>query len=102
VFNLKLIISEQAANWYETEMELHRGDSLQFFIRYGGYSNVKAGLSLGIQKNEPQNAGVSTTINEITYFIEEDDLWYFDDFDLHVQYNSKQNEPEFVLMKNQA
>ena len=99
---MKLTISEQAANWYETELELQKGDSLQFFTRYGGYSNVQAGFSLGVQKSEPQIAGVSTTINEITYFIEENDLWYFDDHDLHIHYNSKQNEPEFVLMKTQA
>jgi uncharacterized protein YneR len=47
VFNVEIIVDEKAASWYIDELQLEKGDSVQFFVRYGGCSNVQKGFSLG-------------------------------------------------------
>ncbi|MEH7393270.1 HesB/YadR/YfhF family protein [Bacillus sp. JJ1474] len=95
---MKIHISDEAAAWYEDEMFLNKGDYVRFFARYGGCSTVQQGFSLGISKDEPVNAGAETTKNGITYFIEEKDIWYFDNHDLHVEYNNKAKEPDYKYL----
>ncbi|MBO0997661.1 HesB/YadR/YfhF family protein [Bacillus sp. SD075] len=92
---MKLTISDQAAKWYMEELGLQEGSHLRFYVRYGGHSTVQSGFSLGIMQEEPEAAAAITTTNEITFYVEEKDLWYFDGHDLHITFNEKLTEPEF-------
>ncbi|KAB2329742.1 hypothetical protein F7731_21600 [Cytobacillus depressus] len=92
---MKIHISNKAAAWFEEEMFLNKGDYVRFFARYGGCSTVQQGFSLGIAKDEPVIAGAETIKNGITYYIEEKDLWYFDNHDLHVEFNEMAKEPDY-------
>lgn len=96
---MNIYISDKAAAWYQEEMLLKEGDYVRFFARYGGCSTVQQGFSLGVSNESPYDMGVSTTKNGVHYYIEEKDLWYFDQNDLHVEYNEKAAEPEFVYKK---
>lgn len=88
-------INPDALNWYKDELELKEGDHVRFFVRYGGCSAVQQGFSLGVAKDTPRQIGVSTEVDGITFFIEEQDVWYFDDHDLVVGFSSSLEEPEF-------
>ncbi|MEH6941747.1 HesB/YadR/YfhF family protein [Bacillus sp. JJ722] len=94
---MNIHISDEAAQWYERELDLSKGDNVRFFARYGGVSTVQSGFSLGIQIEEPMTIGSSIEKNNIQYYIEERDLWYFDGRDLYVNYNAKQDEPEYSV-----
>ncbi|MDP4163330.1 MAG: HesB/YadR/YfhF family protein [Bacillota bacterium] len=96
---MKITISEEAANWYQTEMNLASGNYVRFFVRYGGCSTVQSGFSLGVSNEEPVDLGVGTEKNGITFYIEEKDLWYFDQHDLSVDFNKKHSEPVFDYKK---
>jgi uncharacterized protein YneR len=97
---MRLTIEEQAANWYKDELHLKQGDFIRFFVRYGGYGTVQAGFSLGVIKDVPEEIGISDESGGITFFVEEKDLWYFDEHSLHVKYNEKHAEPEFHYVTN--
>jgi uncharacterized protein YneR len=84
---MNITVSSDAAEWYKTEMALKQGDKIRFFVRYGGCSTVQTGFSLGVEITEPIDIGAQTMVNEILFFIEEKDLWYFSDYDLHVNFN---------------
>lgn len=92
---MNIQITNEAANWYRTEMSLKKGDKIRFFVRYGGYSTVQKGFSLGVEKEVPFDIGAQTIVDDITFFIEEKDLWYFTDHNLLVKYNHYLDEPEF-------
>ncbi|WP_040208949.1 HesB/YadR/YfhF family protein [Neobacillus jeddahensis] len=92
---MNIQITSEAAAWYREELSLTNGDFLRFFVRYGGCSTVQSGFSLGIAQEEPVDIGVKTVQNEITFYIEEKDLWYFDDHDLIIEYQSDYDEPVF-------
>ncbi|MGW6300568.1 HesB/YadR/YfhF family protein [Peribacillus butanolivorans] len=97
---MKLTISEQAAKWYSDELELQEGSHLRFYVRYGGHSSVQSGFSLGIMIEEPEAVAVATTLNKITFYVEEKDIWYFDGHDLLITFNENLTEPEFHYEKS--
>ncbi|AOC91248.1 uncharacterized protein BARD7_01778 [Bacillus amyloliquefaciens] len=92
---MNMKVNKDALDWYKEELELETGDQVRFFVRYGGCSNVQKGFSLGVAKDQPMNAGISTEVEGITFFIEESDLWYFDNHDLSVTYSDQSEEPVF-------
>ncbi|MFD3445673.1 HesB/YadR/YfhF family protein [Microbacteriaceae bacterium 4G12] len=96
---MNLSISNEAAAWYKEEMLLQQGDAIRFFIQYGGCSTVQKGFSLGIRKDTPMNPIVQVEVQGITFFIEEDDVWYFDGHNLSVSYTSGEEEPQFHYEK---
>ncbi|GGC88774.1 hypothetical protein GCM10007216_19440 [Thalassobacillus devorans] len=92
---MEIEVTEQAAKWYEEELEISSGAAIRFLVRYGGSGGLQPGFSLAIQMDEPEEPAASTQINGITFFVEASDAWYFDDKSLKVDYNSKWEEPEF-------
>lgn len=99
---MKIVVSDKAAAWYKDEMLLNEGDYVRFFARYGGCSTVQQGFSLGISNEKPVNSAVSTEKDGIRYYIEEKDLWYFDNNDLYANFNEAAQEPEYHYTEKQA
>jgi uncharacterized protein YneR len=89
-------ISNKAADWYKNELDLNTGDKIRFYVRYGGHSPIQKGFSLGISPDSPSNTSIKVEEAGITFFIENDDLWFFDNHDLEIDLNEKMNEPEFI------
>ncbi|WP_066174745.1 HesB/YadR/YfhF family protein [Bacillus marinisedimentorum] len=85
---MKISISKPALQWYKNEMDLHNGDFVRLFARYGGHSTIQQGFSLGISNEQPKDMGVHYTTDGITFFVEKDDEWYFDDYDLNIKYDN--------------
>lgn len=96
---MNITVQKEAVDWYKREMGIKEGDSVRFFARYGGFGNLQSGFSLGISKDQPSNPGSTASVEGVNFFIEHDDLWYFDGHDLIVSYNEKLNEPEFSYQK---
>lgn len=96
---MNIQVGAQARSWFENEMEVHQGDYVRFFVRYGGSSPLHQGFSLGVTKDEPIEIGAQTEIDGVIYFVEQKDLWYFDSHDLHVNYDEKLDEPKYEYIK---
>ncbi len=96
---MKISIDEQSAAWYKEELELEKGDCLRFFPRYGGYSPIQSGFSLGINKEEEKQASVTLLKDGITYFVNEEDEWYFDGNNLNITFDERKAEPAFSYSK---
>ncbi|WLR43433.1 HesB/YadR/YfhF family protein [Bacillus carboniphilus] len=96
---MNMHIEEEAANWYKEEFDLKEGDSLRFFPRLGGCSDVQKGFSLGVGIEKPSDIGVKETKNDILFFLEQKDLWYLDDHDFQIQFDSDIHEPVFIFNK---
>ncbi|MFS0751707.1 HesB/YadR/YfhF family protein [Oceanobacillus sp. 1P07AA] len=91
---MKINVTEEAANWYKEELNLTDKSSLRFFVRYGGVGGRIAGFSLGVKLESPINAHASTTVDDIQFFVEESDAWYFEDSNLSVSFDTKNGEPK--------
>ncbi|WP_027416434.1 HesB/YadR/YfhF family protein [Aneurinibacillus terranovensis] len=93
---MELLVKESAVAWFKKEMDVQQGDALRFFVRMGGCSTVQSGFSLGVAKEPPNEAGVSVTIDGIIFFVEKEDVWYFDNTNLVVDYNPEKDEIEYT------
>ncbi|RDI45844.1 HesB/YadR/YfhF family protein [Falsibacillus pallidus] len=96
---MKIVLSEGALKWFQEEMDAAKGDTIRFYVRYGGSSPVQQGFSLGVTKEEPIDMAVSVQHEDVTYFIEDRDVWYFDGHDLHVVFDEKKNELVYEYKK---
>ncbi|UOR12599.1 HesB/YadR/YfhF family protein [Halobacillus amylolyticus] len=92
---MNLHVTEAAAKWYENELDIEGETSIRFYVRYGGVGGLQPGFSLAIREDVKQEPIASTKVNQIEYFVEEDDEWYFDNLSLKVLLNEKWDEPEF-------
>lgn len=93
--NMKLTVQEEAAAWYKEELELTNNTSLRFFVRYGGVCGLQPGFSLGIRPDTPEEPIMETTVNNIHFYVEDEDAWYFDHHDVNVYYDEDKKEPNF-------
>lgn len=92
---MKLQVTETAAKWYREELQLEEGKTLHFYVRYGGVGGHQPGFSLAISPDDKKEPVAETTVNGITFFVENDDNWYFDGADLIVDYDEDKQEPSF-------
>ncbi|GAB3796814.1 HesB/YadR/YfhF family protein [Virgibacillus kimchii] len=95
---MNLDVSQEAAQWYISELELSEASYLRFFVRYGFGGHIP-GFSLGVKQDTPTDIFASASLEGVTFFIENKDAWYFEDNDLHVSFNSKMQEPEFEYVE---
>ena len=86
-------------HWFHKEMEAEKGDNIRFFARYGGSSPIHEGFSLGVTKDTPFEPAVTYKKEDILFFIEETDEWYFDGHDLYVELDSTRDELSYVYKK---
>lgn len=93
---MKIIISEEAAEWYKNELDLSGRAYVRFHVRYGGVGGNVPGFSLGISVESPKDIHSETTVNDVTFFVEEEDTWYFEDKNLVITLDKTLNEPQFT------
>lgn len=97
---MNIKIQEKALDWFKNEFDVSGdGRYFRFFARYGGNSTIQSGFSLGVSQQLPNQIGVKTEVDGLVFYIEENDLWYFEEYDLEVDYNEKLDEIEFVYNK---
>lgn len=92
---MKIIISDEALQWFMDEMDVSTGDYIRFFARYGGSSPFHEAFSLGMTRDVPHDIGVETMIKGVHFYIEKDDLWFFNNHDLYVSVNKDTDELQY-------
>ena len=53
-----------------------------------------------MEVTQPVDVLVKTTINDVTYFIDKNDEWFFNGYDLQVSFDKKRDEPIYHFNKN--
>jgi uncharacterized protein YneR len=89
---VEIVIKDRAMDWFKQEMEVEIGDSIRFYARYGGSSPFHEAFSLGMNREQPHQVGLSTEIDGILFYIEQDDLWFFNDHSLIVSVDAQMDE----------
>ncbi|MGN7410326.1 HesB/YadR/YfhF family protein [Sporosarcina sp. SAFN-010] len=98
---MNIRISNEATQWFDEEMDVEAGDSIRFFARYGGSSPLHEGFSLGVIREQPDEVAVETILDDVRYYIETRDLWYFDGHDLQVGVNEDLGELQYDYVKSE-
>lgn len=88
-------ISSEAVEWFKSEYEIENNADLRLFVRYGGFGGNIPAFSLGVNIEEPNNIHASVEIDDVRFYVEDSDKWYFEDKNLFISINEKLNEPKF-------
>ncbi|MGD7024700.1 HesB/YadR/YfhF family protein [Rossellomorea vietnamensis] len=96
---MNISFSDEALKWFKEEMDIEEGDFVRFYVRYGGSSPLHESFSLGVNKEEPIDMGSKKEVDGTTFFVEENDLWFFLEHDLYVNFNEKLHEPSYEYKK---
>ncbi|MET4559718.1 uncharacterized protein YneR [Lysinibacillus parviboronicapiens] len=96
---MNITLTDNALQWFKREMEVETGDTIRFYARYGGSSPFHEGFSLGMTREEPIEIGVQSVIEGITYYIEDKDLWFFNDHNLQVDIDPAMDELKYAYIK---
>lgn len=95
---MELTISPKAHEWFKKEIILNPGQGIRFFGKVYGSTPVHEGFSVGMSVDTPSRPLVQVTVDDLTYFIEEDDQWFFDGYQLVVNYDEKLDEPSYEFI----
>ena len=96
---MEIIIEQEAYHWFKREMDLEAGDTIRFYARYGGSSLFHEAFSLGMNREQPHSIGIKTVIDGVTFYIEQDDLWFFNEHSLVVSVDEKLDELHYEYKK---
>lgn len=96
---MKITLTDTALEWFKEEMEVKKGDTIRFYARYGGSSLFHEGFSLGMTREEPIQIGVQTIVDGVIYYIEDQDLWFFNEHNLHVDVDPTIDELQYNYTK---
>ena len=93
---MQIEVTSRALDWFEKEFDLEAGDSIRIFVRYGGHGDFQQGFSLGFVKEKAKNAEIQTVEKSITFYIEHEDVWYFDGKSVKLDFDEKTEEIKAV------
>lgn len=96
---MKIVITDEAFNWFKEEMEASTGDFIRFYARYGGSSPFHEGFSLGMNREAAHEIGVEVVKDGIHFYIEQADLWFFNEHDLIVSVDEALDELHYAYKK---
>lgn len=92
-------VAQEAAEWYKKELGLTDGDAVRFFARYAAGGHIHPGFSLGIEVRSPHDPGAAIVVGGITFYMEEQDLWYLDGYDLKVSYDPEHDDIRYEYVQ---
>ena len=93
---MKLKVSEEAAQWYIDELLLEQDQSIKFFGKvYGPHD----GFSIALDVAEPSKTLAEINVKGINFYIDANDAWFFDNYDLDIGFDEKLKEPQYNLIK---
>ncbi|MBL1224753.1 HesB/YadR/YfhF family protein [Enterococcus sp. BWR-S5] len=97
---MKLEITPLAQQWFSQELQVAPGMGVRFYGKVYGNTNVHEGFSVGMSVDTPEKPLIQTEVDGQTYFIEENDEWFFTGYDLLVDYDAALDEPSYLFEKN--
>ena len=97
---MEITITDQALNWFKEEVEVEAGNKVQFNVQIYGTSPIREGYSLAFKlDNDDSKKSVSVEKDGIEFYVEEQDVWFFDGYDLKVAYDEDKEEVKYAYIE---
>lgn len=98
---MKLFVEDRAAQWFKEEVGLAEGAGIRFKVKIYGSSPVNDAFALSIESEKPRNSEIEFTApNGLLFYIEADDVWFFQGHDLRVSFDEELQEPIYIYQKD--
>lgn len=98
---MKLTVEKEASKWFEEEVAIEKGRGIRIKTRIYDSSPINEGYGIAIEPVEPREPAVTfESDNGILFFIEPDDLWFFEGYDLNITLDDRFKEPFYQYIKD--
>lgn len=98
---MEFSVTDRAAQWYKDEVGIPEGFGIRYKTKIYSGSPINQSFGLAIESEKPSNPiAVYTADNGLTFFIEENDAWFFNGYGLRVDFNESLGEPKYVYLKD--
>ncbi|HCE11836.1 iron-sulfur cluster biosynthesis protein [Enterococcus sp.] len=94
---MELTVTPEALAWFKKELVVDDGRGVRFFGKIYGKTQIHDGFSVGMSVDKPERAIVQKTIDDLLFFIDETDEWFFKGYDLVVDYDANLDEPKYAF-----
>ncbi|WP_461214736.1 HesB/YadR/YfhF family protein [Lacticaseibacillus sp. GG6-2] len=96
---MAISVDDEASAWFRRELDLPQGAGIRFFGKVYGQTNVHDGFSVGMSRDDAIEAPVTKTVKDgVTYYVDSNDAWFFDNLDLDVGYDAAKDEPTYTFI----
>ncbi|MGM0523195.1 MAG: HesB/YadR/YfhF family protein [Bacillota bacterium] len=92
---MKLEVTDKAIQWFKEEVLVEEGSAIRFYVKIYGTSPIREGYALAFEVHDEAIEGpVGEKIEQsgLTFYVKEDDLWFFEGHNLVVDYDEKMEE----------
>ncbi|MCM3725555.1 hypothetical protein M3226_07650 [Neobacillus cucumis] len=89
-------IDEKAALWFTEEFEINKPISIRLFPQYAGFGEKNKGYSLAFSVEQPEDAGYAQEMNGITFYVEGNDIWFFEDTETYLSFDEVLEEIQII------
>lgn len=97
---MKLFVEEKCAQWFGEEIGFRPQAGIRFKTKIYASSPIMEGFGIAIESVEPQAPIAQYQAeNGLLFFVEEQDAWFFQDYDLEVHLDSHFKEPVYTYLK---
>ena len=92
---MKIIMDKSVSHWFKNNINLESIPFLRFYPKM--MRKTDTGFALGNVPLEPTRIHVGLLIEDILYYIEEGDQWFFEGHDLLIQLDPHSMEPTYII-----
>lgn len=85
-------IDQEALKWFEREFETSKPFHIRLYPQYAGFGDKNKGYSLAFSLEAPAVAAEQQEMNGITFYVESNDTWFFDDTEVEIKYSDADGE----------
>lgn len=85
-------IDQEAFKWFEREFETPKPFHIRLYPQYAGFGDKNKGYSLAFSLETPAIAAEQQIIDGITFYVESNDTWFFNETDVEIKYSDTAGE----------
>ncbi|RSD25535.1 HesB/YadR/YfhF family protein [Mesobacillus subterraneus] len=89
---MTILIDQHAYKWFEKEFDTPKPFYIRLYPQYAGFGDKNKGYSLAFALETPAIAAQQQEIDGITFYVESNDIWFFDDTDVEIKFNDHDGE----------
>ncbi|WP_210366078.1 hypothetical protein [Bacillus sp. REN3] len=89
---MTISIDQKAYKWFENEFDTPKPFFIRLFPQYAGFGDKNKGYSLAFSLETPAVAAEQQEIDGITFYVESNDTWFFNETDVEIKYNDTSEE----------
>lgn len=80
-------IDDKAFKWFENEFQAAKPFSIRLYPQYAGFGEKNKGYSLAFSLEDPFICCEKQERDGITFFVESNDKWFFDETQIEIKFN---------------